>query len=124
MDYQFEHINYHVADMPGSVAFYEKALGMKEIRRIAPPCGSVAFTMMGYDTSDVCLELMWERDHHGAYDIGDRAYHFCVVTRDFEQSLMAHREMGCVYEELPGGRCYFIEDPDGHLIEIMRKEQG
>ena len=123
MDYKFDHFNYHVTDMQSSVSFYEKALGMKAIREITPPDGSVAFTVMGYDNSDICLELMWERDHHGTYDPGDRAYHFCVVTRDFEKSLTAHREMGYVHEELPGGRCYFIKDPDGHLIEIMHKDQ-
>lgn len=116
-----DHVNYHVSDMQRSVEFYEKALGMKVLRRMGPPDGSVAFTMMGYDDSRVFLELLWVKDHEGAYDIGEQSFHFCVLTEDIEEALALHRSMGCIHEERPGGVCHFIEDPDGYVIEVMKK---
>ena len=121
MIFEMDHVNYHVTDMQRSVEFYEKALGMKILRKMGPPDGSVAFTMMGYDDSRVFLELLWEKNHEGPYDVGEQSYHFCVLTEDIEEALELHRSMGCIHEERPGGVCHFIEDPDGYVIEIMKK---
>ncbi len=121
MAFEMDHFNYHVTDMTRSVEFYEKALGMKVIREMGSPEGPVHFSMMGYEDQRVLLELMREASHTGAYDTGDRSYHFCVLTDDIESALILHRSMGCIHEERPGGNCHFIKDPDGYLIEIMKK---
>ena len=121
MQFEMDHFNYRVTDMAKSVAFYQKALGMQVIREMGSPDGPVHFTIMGYEGQRALLELMWVKDHSGPYDTGDRTYHFCVLTEDMEEALALHRSMGCIHEERPGGMCHFIEDPDGYLVEIMKK---
>ena len=35
MTYRFAHVNFNVCDLAKSIAFYEQALGLKEIRRLS-----------------------------------------------------------------------------------------
>ncbi|MCR5795098.1 MAG: VOC family protein [Solobacterium sp.] len=121
MNVRFTHFNYHVADMERSVDFYTKALGLKVSRQFGPPSGEVAFTIMTDGESSAELELMWRKDHPQAYEKGERSFHFCIETEDFEVLHAIHKSMGCIYEE-KGRSCYFIEDPDGYLVEIMKKK--
>ena len=120
MQFVFDHFNYQVTDMDRSVDFYKKTLGMKVIREMGSADGPVHFVCLGYDDADVVLELKWEKDHEGAYDTGDKSYHFCVKTPDIEEALALYREMGIIVREMGGHGC-FIEDPDGYQVEILQK---
>ena len=42
-----------------------------------------------------------------------------LTASDYEAAYARHRAMGCVCQE-DNGRFYFIEDPDGYWIEILR----
>lgn len=108
--------------MERSVDFYTQTLGLKVSRQISPPSGDLVFTMMTDGKSSVELELKWDKNHPQPYEKGERSFHFCIETEDFEVMHAIHKSIGCIYKELPGGRCYFIEDPDGYLIEITKKE--
>ena len=44
-----------------------------------------------------------------------------LVAQDFDALKAQHREMGLIFDELPGG-IYFIRDPDGHIL--ARPEAG
>ena len=63
---------------------------------------------------------LWEKTHEGAYDTGDKSYHFCVKTPDIEEALALYKEMGIIVREMGGHGC-FIEDPDGYQVEILQK---
>lgn len=51
MDGKAIHRCLHVLDLEKSIAFYEKALGMTEIRRMGPEDGSWTNVFMGSDAS-------------------------------------------------------------------------
>ncbi|MBQ8916330.1 MAG: VOC family protein, partial [Alistipes sp.] len=60
---RFDHFNIDVQDLNRSIAFYEKALGLKEVRRKKAEDGSYEIVFMGDDTTSFMLELTWLRDH-------------------------------------------------------------
>lgn len=64
MDGKAIHRCLHVLDLEKSIAFYEKALGMTEIRRMGPEDGSWTNVFMGSDASGFQLELTWNRRAH------------------------------------------------------------
>ena len=62
MDFHIIHHNHNVADLNASLAFYEKALGMKECRRKEAADGSFIIVYMADDSLSFELELTWLRD--------------------------------------------------------------
>lgn len=66
MDGKAIHRCLHVLDLEKSIAFYEKALGMTEIRRMGPEDGSWTNVFMGSDASGFQLELTMEPRAHRA----------------------------------------------------------
>ena len=67
MDGKAIHRCLHVLDLEKSIAFYEKALGMTEIRRMGPEDGSWTNAFMGNATSGFQLELTWNRGRTEPY---------------------------------------------------------
>ena len=113
------HTNRNVRDLEKSVAFYEQALGFEETRRRDASDGSFTLVFLKAPGSDFLLELTWLRDMDRAYDLGDNEIHLAIGTDDFAGALAKHREMGCVCQD-SNGRFYFIADPDGYWIEIIK----
>jgi len=118
---RFDHYNVNVKDLEKSIAFYQKALGLKEKRRRNAEDGSFTLVFMGDEYTDFSLELTWLRDRQEAYDLGDNEMHMCVrVDGDYDDTRSFHKEMGCVCYENQNMGLYFIEDPDGYWIEILK----
>ena len=69
MKFQMYHENYNVRDLDRSLAFYEKALGLTEQRRINAEDGSFIIVYLGNETTDFQLELTWLRDFDRAYNL-------------------------------------------------------
>ena len=69
MKFQMIHENYNVRDLDRSLAFYEKALGLKEKRRTVAKDGSFIIVYVGNETTDFELELTWMRDFDRDYDL-------------------------------------------------------
>ncbi len=119
MQFKMIHENYNVVDLDRSLAFYEKALGLKEKRRNTAKDGSFVIVFIGNETSEFELELTWLRDHPEPYDIGEEEFHLAFRTDDFEAAHALHEEMGCICFENPSMGIYFIQDPDGYWLEIL-----
>lgn len=119
MNFKFAHNNFNVLDLDKSLAFYEKALGLKESRRKKSDSGDFILTFLGDGISDHQLELTWLRDWDKPYNLGDNEFHLAFITDDYENSYKKHKEMGCICYENPGMGIYFISDPDGYWIEII-----
>ncbi len=119
MKFKMIHENYNVADLDRSLAFYEKALGLKELRRKTAADGSFIIVYIGNETSDFELELTWLKDHPQPYDIGEEEFHLAFLTDDFEAAHKLHEEMGCICFENHAMGIYFIQDPDGYWLEII-----
>ena len=119
MKFQMYHENYNVCDLEKSLAFYDKALGLKEIRRSVAADGSYIIVYIGNETTDFQLELTWLRDHPQPYDLGETEFHLAFRTDDYDGAHRMHEEMGCICYENEKMGIYFIEDPDGYWLEIV-----
>lgn len=119
MKFKMVHENYSVYDLQKSMDFYEKALGLREMRRKEAEDGSFIIVYMGNDENDFLLELTWIKDMDRPYNLGDCEFHLAFQTEDFEAAHERHREMGCICFENPKMGIYFITDPDGYWLEIV-----
>jgi len=119
MKFKMVHENYNVSDLNASLAFYEKALGLKECRRKTAADGSFILVYVKNENSDFELELTWLRDHPQKYDLGECEFHLAFSVDDYDAAHKLHEEMGCICFENPAMGIYFIVDPDGYWLEIV-----
>ncbi len=119
MKFRMYHENYNVLDLKRSMDFYEKALGLREVRRKEAEDGSFIIVYLGNETTDFLLELTWLRDRKEPYNLGDEEFHLAFETDDFESAHRLHSEMGCICFENKAMGIYFIQDPDGYWLEIV-----
>lgn len=117
MKFKMVHENYNVADLDKSLAFYEKALGLREVRRSSNDQFTIVY--IGNEESDFLLELTWLKDHPQPYNLGECEFHLAFVAEDFDAAHKLHEEMGCICYENPAMGIYFITDPDGYWLEII-----
>lgn len=118
MKFHIDHTNINVLDLDRSLAFYEKALGLKEIRRTEAKDGSFVIVFLG-DPSGRKLELTWLKEMDRPYELGDNETHIAFRTDDFDAAHALHQEMGCICFENEAMGIYFIEDPDGYWLEVV-----
>ena len=119
MKFKMVHENYNVSDLNVSLAFYEKALGLKECRRKTAADGSFIIVYIKNESSDFELELTWLRDHPQKYNLGECEFHLAFTAEDFDAAHKLHEEMGCICYENPSMGIYFIVDPDGYWLEVV-----
>ncbi len=117
---RFDHFNINVLNLQRSIAFYEKALGLKEHHRKEASDGSFTLVYMADDQENFLLELTWLRDRKEAYELGDNESHLCFrVAGDYDAVRAYHKERGCVCFENEAMGLYFINDPDDYWIEVL-----
>lgn len=117
---RFDHFNINVLDLQRSIAFYEKALGLKEHHRKEASDGSFILVYLADDQGNFLLELTWLRDRQEAYELGDNESHLCFrVAGNYDAVRAYHKEMGCVCFENEAMGLYFINDPDDYWIEVL-----
>lgn len=121
MKFTFNHFNFNVLNLKKSIMFYEKALGLKEVRRKKAEDGSFTLVYLGDGKTDFTLELTWMKDRTKPYNLGDEEFHLAVATDNYEEALKKHKEMGCIKLINQSMGIYFITDPDGYWIEIVKK---
>lgn len=119
MKFRFAHNNLNVLDLERSLAFYEEALGLQEVRRKEAADGSFTLVFLGDNITSHQLELTCLRDRKEAYDLGENEIHLGFVVDDFNEAYEKHKEMGCICFENKEMGVYFIEDPDGYWLEII-----
>ena len=119
MNFKMVHENYNVSDLDASIAFYNKALGLHEVRRKTASDGSFIIVYLSNESSDFELELTWLRDHPQRYDLGECEFHLAFRADDFEAAHATHKEMGCICYENESMGIYFIIDPDGYWLEVV-----
>ena len=121
---RFDHFNFNVLDRDRSIRFYEKALGLKEVRRMEAPDGSFILVYMGEEKTGFLLELTWLRDREEPYDLGEGEFHLCMrVPGNYDAVRAYHKQMDCVCYENTDMGLYFFNDPDGYWIEILPERE-
>lgn len=117
---RFDHFNINVTDLERSIAFYEKALGLKVHHRKEASDGSFILVYLTDNATGFFLELTWLKDHTGPYELGENESHLCFrVEGDYDAVRRHHKEMDCVCFENTAMGLYFIHDPDDYWIEIL-----
>ena len=124
MKFKMIHENYNVSDLQASLDFYEKALGLTEVRRKTASDGSFIIVYVSNEEADFELELTWLREHPQKYNLGDEEFHLAFYTDDYEAAHKLHEEMGCICFENHEMGLYFIKDPDGYWLEIVPRAGG
>jgi lactoylglutathione lyase len=117
MGFTFAHVNFNVKNLEESLAFYQKALGLSEIRRKEAEDFTLVFLSDG--KTPFVMELTWLRGHTEPYDLGENETHIAFRAEDYAASHALHQEMGCICFENKSMGIYFIEDPDGYWLEIL-----
>jgi len=111
------HHCYNVLNLEKSLEFYDKALGLKEKRRMETDGFILCF--LGDSLGEFELELTWLKDRTEPYDLGEGEMHLAFETADMEAAHAHHEAMGCICFENHDLGVYFIEDPDGYWLEIV-----
>ena len=119
MKFTFCHNNFNVLNLETSLEFYEKALGLKEVRRKVAEDGSFILVYLGDGSTSHTLELTWLRDWDRPYNLGDNEFHLALRVDDFDAAYNLHKEMDCICFENKAMGIYFIADPDNYWIEIL-----
>lgn len=118
------HTCVRVKNLEESVQFYQKALGFNETRRRDFPEHKFTLVYMTLPGDAYELELTYNYDHPG-YDIGNGYGHIAITTDDLEKLHGEHVAAGYPVTDLKGlpgvpPSYYFITDPDGYKIEMIR----
>ncbi len=118
------HTCVRVKDLEASVKFYQEAFGFEESRRRDFPEHKFTLVYLTLPGDDYELELTYNYDH-GAYNLGDGYGHIAISSDDLEGLHKTHEEKGfkvTPLKGLPGTEpsYYFIIDPDGYKIEVIR----
>ena len=94
MNFKFAHNNINVLNLDESLAFYQEALGLKEVSRKVAEDGSFILVYLGDTSTKHQLELTWLRNRHAPYDLGDNEMHIAITTSDFGAAHAQHKGSG------------------------------
>jgi len=125
MEYKILHTCIRVKDLEKSLKFYKEALGLIETRRKDFPENKFTLVFLSDKDKNIEIELTYNYDQEKPYEIGNGFSHIAVGVEDLEASRERHMEMGYQVTKLMGlpgtpPRFYFITDPDGYEIEVIR----
>ena len=119
------HTCYRITEIDRSVDFYEK-LGFEERRRM-PIRDEAINVFMGLPGDGDRLELTWNRDQEGPYDVGTGYGHVALTVDDLDSTLDKLATVGIEPERPPyqvregGSRICFVRDPDDYRIELIER---
>ena len=125
MNYRMIHSCIRVLDLEKSERFYQQAFGFKVDRRLDYPEQKFTLSYLRDPESEFELELTCNHGQKEPYTIGDGYSHLAVAVEDLEASHKKHQEMGLEPKSLKGlaggpPMFYFMADPDGYWIEVVR----
>ncbi|GAA0357535.1 VOC family protein [Alkalibacterium iburiense] len=119
------HTCVRVKDLEKSLDFYEKALGMKEVRRLDYPEYKFTLVYLALPGDEVELELTYNYDQEEPYDLGNGYGHIAIGVENLETVHEEYTQAGYDVTDLTGlsdgaASYFFIKDPDGYKIEIIQ----
>lgn len=125
------HTMLRVLDLQRSLDFYIGALGMKLLRRQDDPAGRLTLALLGCATQERLapqIELAQQWDRTEPYAPGSAWGHIAMAVSDLYATCAELAEAGVCVSGAPrplrhgGAPSAFIEDPDGHLIQLVQRQ--
>jgi lactoylglutathione lyase len=121
------HTMIRVLDEARSVAFYDKAFGLKVAERLDFPDFTLVYLSNAETPFEV--ELTVNKGRTSAYELGDGYGHVAVSVDDLEAEHARFEAEGLAPRKIvefnrDGGlfaRFFFVEDPDGYKIEVLQR---
>ncbi|WP_256686747.1 VOC family protein [Halococcus qingdaonensis] len=129
MDALLDHTMMRVADLDESIDWYAEHLDYEEKGRMEADTFTNVFMGPADAHEDAALlELTYNHDGR-SYELGDAWGHIAVRVPEGELEAAYDELMDEGVEdyrdpESCGGRYAFVEDPDGHEIEIVQRDHG
>lgn len=125
MKYQMIHTCIRVMDLKKSELFYQQAFGFEIVRRLELPEHKCTLAWLRSPGGTFELELTWNHDQEKPYELGNGYSHLAVGVADLIASHKQHEAMGLhpkPLKSLKGDdpQFYFLADPDGYLVEILK----
>lgn len=119
------HTCLRVMDLEKSLKFYTEALGLIESGRKDFPENEFTIVYLSDEDKNYEIELTYNYNPEKPYTIGDGFGHLAFSAENLEDAREEHKEMGYEVTELMGlpgedPRYYFVTDPDGFDVEIIR----
>ena len=121
------HSMIRVLDEARSLAFYDKAFGLKIADRLDFP----EFTLIYLSNAEAAfeVELTVNKGRAEPYQLGDGYGHIAFVVENLESEHARFEAAGLKPRKIValenGGqliaRFFFVEDPDGYKIEVLQK---
>lgn len=120
------HTCVRVKNLELSLEFYTKAFGFEVSRKRDFPEHKFTLAYLTLPGDDYELELTYNYDSEG-YDLGNGYGHIAISSADLEGLHKKQKEAGfnvTDLKNLPGvpPSYYFIVDPDGYKIEVIREK--
>jgi lactoylglutathione lyase len=116
-----------VLDEARSLAFYKKAFGLDIADRLDFPDFTLVYLSNAETPYEV--ELTINKDRIEPYNLGDGYGHVAFVVEDLDaehrrfeaEGLKPRKIVEFNKDEKQIARFFFVEDPDGYKIEVLRK---
>ncbi len=121
------HSMIRVLDEERSVAFYDKAFGLKVADRLDFPDFTLIY--LSNPETEFELELTVNKGQTEPYDLGNGYGHLAVSVSDLDSEHARFEAEGLSPRKLvsfaPAGeviaRFFFVTDPDGYQIEVLER---
>lgn len=125
MSYRMIHSCIRVMNLAASEQFYQDAFGFRIARRLDFPDYKFTLSYLTAAEGDFELELTYNYDQKEPYQLGNGYSHLAVGVADLEGSHQRHQAQGFNPKPLKGlaggaPKFYFLADPDGYLVEVVR----
>ncbi len=125
MSYPIDHVSFGVADLERSVDWYTDLLDYSVDEELSIDGRDSVFVAPSGGSDDAArLEL---RELGDDPEVGDAWGHIAVRVSDLEGSYDSLMEAGVPDYRDPDschGRYAFVKDPDGHELELVKRDQG
>jgi lactoylglutathione lyase len=121
------HTMLRVGDLPRSIDFYTKVLGMKLLRTTDRPEQKYTLAFVGYGSNPEQAELELTYNYGvDRYELGTAYGHLAIGVDDVHAACDRIRASGGTITREPGPvkggstMIAFVQDPDGYKIELIQ----
>jgi len=127
MSYAIEHVSIRCRNIEASVEFYRRMFDAKVILRRTPGQGKrivflhIGGSMLELMEIDSASEPIDALTHFGVHHIGIKVEDFESVYNDLKAK--GANFVGEPWEPTPGIRLVFLRDPNGTVIELVKRDR-